>query len=467
VPLSFNPAVNIAQLQDWSNSGTSQTAGQLYNIGSNLYYVVRRQIPTGTADGFWCVFKSTDGVTWALDAAVTGGAVTFGLSGALSCNVGTKIYMLSNDPGAGPAHTLQIFTYDTGAPGAISGPSANSPTSNRLGFNTQATVTPLNSGSLLVCCTDVSNGAGNDLFECIRYAPGSNTWDAAFVNINTRVDATGSQAVAAVHDSVTDQTYVLYILDNSVSPKAVQCVTLSNVPAVVNTTATIFTTTRPFIETWGVPTISADAPSGNRSVVFPFKTGGAPTAALSAAYVDIATFATATEAVDDSTDLPATWLVTPYSQLTISGWAALDVGGVLYMVFAADNGNNNNATSLSALYAKARVGGVWGGLQLLFSSALSREMSQPYPSTFGGKPAIAFNLFDPTLGVNNLAALSSFILLGGAAPGPVFQANQILNAAACGLIALPFVLSCCSICEMEPPMYLNKVIIYGRDELTA
>jgi hypothetical protein len=409
------------------------------------------------------VFKSSDGVTWALDASVFG---SNNLT-AISCSFGTKIYMLDNDPGAGPAHTLQVWTYDTNAPGAISGPSANSPTSSRLGLNPQLEMTALNSGSLLITCTDQPNGAGNDLFECIRYAPGANTWDALFVNISTRITPTGSQSVAQVHDIVTDETFVLYILDNSVSPKAVQCVTLNAVPAVLNTTATIFTTTRPFIETWGVPTISADAPSGGRSVAFPFKTSGNPAVPLSVAFVDIATFATATEAVDDSTDLPATWNVSPYSALSISGWAMLDVGGTLYMVFAADNGNNNDATSLSALYAKARVGGVWGGLQLLFSSALSREMSQPYPSTFQGRPAIVFNLFDPTLGVNNLAALTSFILLGAGGAGPAFLANQILNASACALIALPFVISCCSVCEMDPPYQLGKVVIYARDELTA
>lgn len=413
MPLSLT-ASSITQTQSLVNNiGPSNR--QMFLISGKLYFITKRQIPFLSADSFALAFGSdTTGLVWSLLGSVATGSNSPGNGSATEfavASVGTKIYLVDfNKPSAGIGTSnfhLAVWAFDTAA-GTWSGPAANGPFATNTN-NLQ--MVALNNGSLLVIYNRAADAFGNTLaFNSVIYNPSTNTWGSA-----TTVNATGnSQVVAAQHDPTTDRTVVFYNLGSTAQTLAS---TLDNTGAVLNTSTSIYTfpASFSFIDTWGQPAVTSDSNSGGSSVALPFKDASGN---IQVMFVDLSTFATALELVDNGTDLGAN-TIGNYGSQDSAGWLALDFGGTLYTVFTADNGGLNNASSRSFLYAKNRTGGTWGGLQTLHTSVLSREPLVPYSTAWNANgPAILYNLWDPTVNIQSgsVSGLTSFILLpsGGA-----------------------------------------------------
>lgn len=416
-------ASSITQTQSLVNNiGPSNR--QMFLISSKLYFVTKRQIPFLTADSFALAFGSgATGLVWSLLAAVAtgqnspanGSATEFAVAA-----VSTKIYFVDfKGPSAGAGSSnfhLAVWTFDTVA-GTWSGPGTNGPFATNTN-NLQ--MVALNNGTLLVIYNRASDAFGNTVaFNSVIYNPTTNTWGTA-----TAVNATGnSQVVAAQHETTTDRTVVFYNLGGTLQTLAS---TLDNTGAVLNTSTSIYTwpAVFKFIDTWGAPAVTSDSNSGGLSIALPFVDGSFN---LRMIFVDLSSFATSIETVDTGSDLPPGDFVENYSLQDSAGWIALDFSGTLYAVFTVDNGGLNNASSQSFLYAKARTGGVWTGLQVLHTSVLSREPLAPYSTAWNANgPAILYNLWDPTVNIQSgsVSGLTSFILLpGGLAATTTFEVS--------------------------------------------
>lgn len=374
---------------------------QLVNVGGILYYITKREITLLSGDAHLVIYKSdATGLIWTLAAHIGGGGGPGTLSEFGVAVIGTKIYVADHKNSA-PQWFLGVWTYDTvgntlTGPGANNGPQTNNDTG-------PVSVSATNAGTLLIAYTKSSTGAS---YNVVSYNPGTDTWGAP-VSLNATVNC---QTVAQIHHSGSDKTVIFY---NIGSTQDLGATIVDATPTVLITTGAIYTFGFfSFNTTWGVPAITSDAPSGNTSVALPFKSAFNE---CTIAYVDLATGAHTTELVDNSSDLPAGLQVSVYTVQDQGGFSAFDFGGVLYCVFAVDNGTLNNASSQCFLYAKARVGGVWSSLQLLFTSALSREMLQPFQTDWtAAGPAILVNLWDPTQDIISgpgAGGLTSFILL--------------------------------------------------------
>lgn len=383
---------------------------QFFNIGGILYYVTKRQIPFLSADSDLVVYKSdATGLTWTLAASLGGGGGPGTASEFQAEVIGTKIYILDRK-NSNPNWFLGIWTYDTVAntltgPGANNGPQTNNNT-------IPVALSAFNNGTLLAVYTKTGTGAG---FFATLYTPSTDTWSTTIT-----VDAvTTSQVVAQIHDSTSDKIVAFY---NQGGTKNLLAAIINNTPSVLSNTASIFTFgVFQFNGIWGTPAITSDSASGGSSAVVPFKSAFG---VIRMAYVDLSTFAVATEIIDDSSDLPVNDNVQVYGSQDQGGWAAFDISGTLYTIFAVDNGDLSSSSSQCWLYVKARTGGVWGSLTLLFSSVVSREMLAPYITTWtSAGPAILVNLWDPTISIQNgtTAGLTSFILLP---PVPIIGGNR-------------------------------------------
>lgn len=389
---------------------------QMVNVGGVLYLITKRFVPFLSADGLLVVYKSDGtGLIWSLAASIgTGPNSPGGSSTEFSLAVvGTTIYILDYKPGnAGPGSGnfhLGIWTYDTVA-NTLTGPGASGPFAN----DTAAPgLTALNSGSLLASYTVTNDAFGNVAgYKAVTYNPATDTWGAA-ITLNATAS---SQTLAQIHDATTDKTVVFYNVGGTLDMVAS---VLDATPSVLTTTAAIysFPVSFKFIGTWGAPTVTSDSASGGSSVAFPFFNASS---VLQMAFVDLATFAVAVETVDDGTDLPAGLIIQQYGQQDQPGWSALDFGGTLYTIFTVDNGNLDNASSLSFLYAKARTGGVWTGLQNLYSSPVSNEMMMPFATSWNSNgPAITMNLWNPTANIQTdpVSNMTSILLLPSGSAG--------------------------------------------------
>lgn len=413
---------SIAQLQALVNNiGVANR--QMVQVNAILYYVTKQQIPFNTANSFLSVYKSdATGLTWSLGASSSTGPNSPGSGSATEFSivaVGTKIYIAeygTTQAGIGSGNfKLVIWTYDTVA-NTLSGPGPDGP----FAHDTIAVgLTVLNSGTLVLAYSVAADAYGNtNQFLATTYNPATTTWGSSFT-----LDAAGtSQTVAQIHDTSTDKTVVFY---NKGGTNSLLAAVLSNTPAVLTNTAALFTFGGgfQFIEVWGLPVVTTDSNSGGVSAALPFVTGGPPIARI--IFVDLGTFATATETVDDTTDLPVGSQIQVYDQQDQPGSAALVFNGTLYVIFAVDNGDLDSAASQSFLYAKNRTGGVWGGLQILLTSALSREMLTAFPASWNANgPAIMVQLWDPTKNIvtaPDATGLTSFILLPAAVNPTKFE----------------------------------------------
>jgi hypothetical protein len=360
--------------------------GQLVNVSGILYYVTKREVPLSFADANLLVYKSdSTGLIWSLAASIGGGGGPGTLSEFSLAVVGTKIYILDKKQ-SNPQWYCGIWTYDT-VGGTLTGPGANNgPQTNNNSSPVGLSAT--NAGVLLAVYTKSGSGAS---FNVVTYTPGSDTWGSPLA-LNA---ATASQVVAQIHDATSNKTVVFY---NKGATQTLIATVLDSTPSILNTTGTIFTFGFfTFNATWGSPTVTSDSASGGSSVALPFLSAFNT---LTMAYVDLTTYAVATETIDDGTDLPASTQIQVYGSQDQQGWAALDFSGTLYTIFAVDNGDLSSASSQCWLYAKARTGGVWTGLQILFTSVASREMLAPFATTWTGSgPAILVNVWDPTVNI--------------------------------------------------------------------
>lgn len=427
---------SITRLQAMHGTNKSPDNLQLVNVGGILYYFSKQEYPTLSGNFLTTVYKSdSTGLIWAAGASLSNGVNSSGTSTAPGMVVsGTKIWVLDQsgtiDGIGGLNFKVAFCSYDT-TNNTWSSPSTGGP----FAFAGKAmSVSALNNGTLLVtvvASTDAFTAA--TITQTSIYNPVTDTWTAPITIANYGAGAGNfpDTIIAQIHDVTSDNTVVFFKPGKTAAGNSpnLEAYVLSNTGALLNTPSAIYTYTSdlPINGKMGVPAVSADSPSGGTSAAFPFL--DQTTGDLKMAYVDFSTFAQALETVAANTDFEPIHDITAYTQQTQGGWVAFNFNGNLYTVFSIDNGILNNASSVTNLYAKSRGGSAtWSGLQLLFTSAVSREPLAQFKAAWTtAGPAILFNLWDPTINPasGTIAGLTSFILLPPGSPPPPPSPFQI------------------------------------------
>lgn len=432
--LSLVPT-QITTLQAMFDNTKSVDILQMTNIGNTLLYFSKQQYPFLSANELATSYGSDiTGKIWSSISNIAtginspGGGTSSGMGLAYS---GTKVYLsdakLPIDGVSGLNHTLGIWTYDSIAK-LWSGPGANGPFVADSSSGATAVVA-LNNGKLLVVFNQKNDAfVTNSALLSVIYDPVANTWGSTTILANYGNVAGNLLAtpLAIVHDPVSDNTVLFFIpgSTNSTANLNLEAMVLSNTGALLNTPSSIFlfTTIVPVNGHMGVSCVTSDSPSTHPSAGFPFLDQSGQ---IRMAWVDFSTFAQSLETAAFPTDFePPNSTITAYTQQNQGAWAAFDFNGFCYLFFAVDNGTLNSASSQCFYYAKSRGGSTtWSGLQLLFTSVLSREPLQPFKAAWTAQgPAILLNLWDPTNNPQSgtIAGLTTWILLptGNSPPPP-------------------------------------------------
>lgn len=421
---------SITRLQAMFDNTKAIDNLQLVNINGILYYISKQQYPFNTANELvTAYFSDFSGLTWSVGATVATGPNSPGSgssTGFSMCAIGTKIYVcdaqLPLDGGGGLNHTLGIWTYNT-VTNTWAGPSAGGPfvADAQVGATS---IVPLNGGNILVFYIQTSDSFVTDkTLSCVVYNVLAGTWGTPTVlaNYGHAAGSLNARPLAILHDPNSDNT-VLYFNPGSVNSTAnltLQAMVVSSVGTLLNTPSALYTAVSVFAINgeMGVPCLTSDSPYSAPTVAFPFRdfNSGATLGNIVIAYVNPATNAQTTETAAFMTDFNSPNIIAVYTQQNQGGWCCFDFGGNLYLTFTVNNGNLNSASSQNFLYAKSRGGSTtWSGLQLIYTSAVSREGLQPFKAAWNSAgPAIVTNNWDPT---NNdqsgtVAGLTSFILL--------------------------------------------------------
>lgn len=429
------------------NEGQQHGATQFLAVGSALYYVIRDQVGVAPTNDL-LVYKSLDKTTWSLVATLTptGAPIANNESHDVPVVlVGAVIYCLGAivDSTVNPSLANLVFhRFDTStdsflADGAL-GP--NQAASNNSGATDQTyTCCTFNDGTILVPSgVTVSAPALGD-FGFQVYDPAGNSWSATTpVTTND-----GSRPVQITHDSVTDLAFVFYAAGGTTD---LRCVT---VPAGAGSFTDVLVDsfpTGPFPNTSiGLPIVTSAG-----DVVVPYRwfpLVGPPF--MKAARATAAATPTFTvETVDDGTTLPAGYFPQGWDQIAGPGWMAREIGGVLFVLYAVDNGDLDSGASQTFLYYSfSTAPGVWAPNQIAYSSVVPGEMLIPYGSLLPGfDPVLLLGIIDPTLWPD-VSSLTTFILFGGAAPVPdlvtvILHGYKLVPDPQCGdapLVGLPYV----------------------------
>ena len=425
--LTFTPILQLQILENTLGEGGNQCCpSQMLAVGSALYYVMNEDLPVGAPNYALSVWKSLNKTTWSKVATyvplVYPPVGTGNHIGYTCCAVGTKIYIVGatdNDSVFPPVSKLVIHIYDT-TTDAFLADSSFSPTNLlQAGFTFNPnflTLTALNSGALIVGYVDSSVGPPSQ-FNFTTYTPGTDTWGAV-VTISTD----SSLPMSQIHDTASDLTFLFYKKNTTLE---LRCVTIT--AALAHTDVTVITMplrAPTAAQTVGMPAITTNT----NEVVLPlrvFPAHGAPI--LQAARATIASTPVFTvDTVEDLSTLPVNSAVQAWDQLIGPGWMAMDIGGLLYIFYAIDNGDLDSAASQAFLYYRSSTGpGVWSAPLIAFTSAVPGELGVPYGAQLPGvDPIILLAVINPPLW-GALASLTNFIGFPAGAPPAVFSPSAI------------------------------------------
>lgn len=368
--------------------------GQLYAVGGAYYYITIAQVGVAEATNLLTIYKSTDILTWSIAATLPAAIPpqsNVNSQDAPCIVVGSKIYIVGVvlDAGFSPAHVfLQLHIFDT----VTDTFSESSLSVNQGGAGQQMwSLSIQNDGTFVVTSTKVSPTA----FTYLIYDPGLDTWSGAVTIV-----ANGSRVLQQVHDSVTDFTYIFYITPLN----ALRCYTIDPLgsPTDVQILATFFP-----IANVGTSIIA----SSTGEVILTYRRFVSGTSTLFVARSDTTNPPVfSIDTVEDSATLPGQQ-VQQFDQIASGGWFPIEIDGLLYVFYAMDNGELNNASSESWIYYRTSTGpGVWSVPTLAYTAPIPTELLTPYGTVAAdGTFVMMLGLIDPTLWTA-YASLSNVVL---------------------------------------------------------
>ncbi len=410
----FLTATQVATMQAPA-SGSLQSAlqhgpNQIFAVGTDLYYVMLAQlgtVPTNDTN----VYKSVDKTTWALVAQFIGTPLnpqTNGYTDPVSVLVGDKIYIVTTSADTpGPTNQIVFQIFQTGADIFLT-PSTPSEDKGIFGLNQLISATALNDGTILVSVTRTSAV----VFQVQIYDPALDSWGVAVTAV-----ADNSKVIQQIHDPITDLTFVFY---QKTTTAELRCLTVT--PALTFTDVTVVTLPLFHSMQFGLPIITTDT----NEVVIPYRLIDSAPPVLMMARAGIAATPTFTnELVDDMSGLPPGSTLQAFDQFDGPGWAAMDIGGLLYAFYTVDNGISpqDGSTQTALYYRFSSAPGVWSAPFIAYTTVVPGAQLTPYGTNIPGfDPIILVSVIDPTL-FPSIDSLTQFILFPLAAPTILFRAR--------------------------------------------